>query len=90
MLIKIEGIEMAHSEASVEIAAEQVAKRFNLVIEITGETAGGGWPTVNLIGTVSRIQKALTEESGWSTGDEVEDAEMLFHFFREAKVLIGG
>lgn len=90
MLLKLEGLDMAYSEATPEAAAAEVAKRFNVVVEITGRTAGGGWPEVNVIGTPNRLIKMLTEEGGWSTGDEAEDAEMVYWFFKDAKPLIGG
>lgn len=89
MKIKIEGLDMAYSEDSAEKAAERVAQQFGVIVELTGRTAGGGWPEVNVIGTPHQVMKMLTEDGGWSTGDDVEDAEMLFHFFRDAKPVFG-
>lgn len=89
MKIKVEGLELAHSESSDEVAAAITAKHFGVVIEITGKPGGGGWTLVNVIGRPYDIMKMMTEDQGWSTGDSAEDAEMLFHVFREAKTLIG-
>lgn len=89
MKLKIEGLDMAYSESTAEQGAEQVAKRFGVIVELTGRTGGGGWPEVNVIGTPHQLMKMLTEDGGWSTGDEAEDAEMLYHFFKDAKPLFG-
>lgn len=89
MRIKIEGLDMAFSEATAEEAAQRVAKQFGVIVEVTGRTGGGGWPEVNVIGTPKQIITMLTEDGGWSTGDDEEDAEMVFHFLRDAKPLFG-
>ena len=89
MKLKIEGLDMAYSEDSAEKAAQQVAERFGVIVEITGRTGGGGWPEVNVIGTPAQIIKMLTEDGGWSTGDADDDAEMVYLFLKDAKPVFG-
>jgi hypothetical protein len=89
MKIKVEGLDMAFSENSAEEAARRIAEQWGVIVELTGRTGGGGWPEVNIIGTTHQVMRMMTEDGGWSTGDDAEDAEMLFHVFRDAKVLFG-
>jgi hypothetical protein len=89
MKIKIEALDMAYSERTPEEAARRIAEQFGVIVEVTGRTGGGGWPEVNVIGRPYDIQKMFTEDGGWSTGDEAEDAEMLFHYFQAAKPVFG-
>ena len=89
MKIKIEGLEIAFSENTVEEAAQRVAEQFGVLVELTGRQGGGGWPTCSLIGTPAAIVKALTSEGGWSSGDEEDDAESLFYFLKDAKQIFG-
>lgn len=89
MKIKIEGLDMAYDERTPEEAAKRIAERWGVIVELTGRTGGGGWPEVNVIGRPYDIMKMMTEGEGWSTGDDAEDAEMLYHFFKEAKPVFG-
>lgn len=89
MKIKIEGLDMAHSERTAEEAARNVAERYGVIVEVTGRTGGGGWPEINIIGRPYDIVKMMTEGEAWSTGDDAEDAEMLFYMFKDAKPVFG-
>ena len=84
--IKVKGLEMCYSESSAEEAARQVAEDFDVLVTLTGEAGrGGGWPVVDVIGTPKNIIKMLTSETGWAVGDEIADAEMVYHYLREAE-----
>lgn len=87
--IKIEGLDMAHSEMSAEAAAREVATRFGVLVELTGRHGGGGWPEINVIGRPYDLLKMFTEEGGWATGDPAEDAEMAYMWLKDAKPVFG-
>jgi len=89
MQIKIQ-TEIAFSDGTVEQAARRLAKDFGVLVELTGITAGGGWPQANIIGTPKAIIKMLTSEGGFSTGDEDDDAESVFYHMQSATEIYGG
>jgi hypothetical protein len=89
-LIKIAGVDFAYSGHSAELAAQQTGEQLGILVEFTGRIGGGGGPTVNLIGTPYALLRAFTTgDGGWSTGDAVEDAQLVYDFFREATPVYG-
>lgn len=89
MKIKIESLSMGYSEQSAEQAADRVSKQFGVIVELTGRFGDGGWPLVDVIGRPYDLLKMLTEDDGWSTGDEVADAELVYSLFKDAKPVFG-
>lgn len=82
-------IDSVVTEATPEATAEAIAKRFNVLVEITGNYSPAGMEMKIIGRPYDVVQMVMTDNGGWSTGDDQDDAEMLFHLFRDAKPVFG-
>lgn len=89
MKIKVPGLPMAYSDTTPQSAARRIAERFGLIVEISAGEGPGGWPEVSVIGTPKQIMEAITDEGGWSSGDDEQDAELVYLAMRDAVEVYG-
>lgn len=89
MKIKVT-IDSVVTEVTEEATAREIAKRFGVIVEITGKHSPAGME-MSIIGRPYDIVKMMTADNGgWSTDDDEEDAENLYYLLKSATEVYSG
>jgi len=88
MKIKVK-MDSVVTEATEEATARAIAERFSVIVSITGAHSPAGMEMEIICTPAQLVEMLTTDNGGWSTGDDAEDAEAIFYHMRDAVEVFG-
>jgi len=88
MKIKVK-MESCITEATEEATARAIAERFGVIVSLTKGHSPAGMEMEIICTPAQLVEMLTTDNGGWSTGDDAEDAEAIFWHMREAVEVFG-